>query len=179
MNFIPDDLATEPTGALIKERWRGRLAMCHAPGYFSEELEADIETIVRLRPALVVSLVTSTDLFLLPGAVEDGTSVVDRLRAAGLRVAHLPVPNFGVPTAEGPFPDTVRQAVDLLEKGETVVVHCLAGLGRTGTFAACCLVAAGVEVHEAIRLVRVARPHAVETAAQEGFVEAFEGEHVR
>jgi protein-tyrosine phosphatase len=51
----------------------------------------------------------------------------------------------------------------------------MGGLGRSGTIAACCLVAAGMTPDAAIVAVRAARgPRALETAAQETFVASFD-----
>ena len=63
--------------------------------------------------------------------------------------------------------------VERMSRGETVVVHCLAGRGRSGTIAACCLVATGRAPAEAIRLVRKARPGAIEVESQVEFVKRF------
>jgi protein-tyrosine phosphatase len=50
----------------------------------------------------------------------------------------------------------------------------MGGVGRTGTVAACALVAAGWTPDEAITQVRQVRhPTAVETAAQVGFVRDY------
>jgi protein-tyrosine phosphatase len=50
----------------------------------------------------------------------------------------------------------------------------MGGLGRSGTVAACCLVAAGMSPEAAIAAVRTARgPRALETIAQENFVVTF------
>ena len=55
-----------------------------------------------------------------------------------------------------------------------MVVTCMSGLGRSGTLAACCLVAAGLSPAAAIAAVRAARgPRALETIAQENFVVTF------
>jgi protein-tyrosine phosphatase len=51
-----------------------------------------------------------------------------------------------------------------------VLVHCAAGLGRTGTLAALLLVEGGLEPEAAIARVRQARPGTLETADQEAFV---------
>ena len=52
---------------------------------------------------------------------------------------------------------------------------CTGGLGRSGTVAACFLVAAGTPAKAAIAAVRSARggPRALETIAQENFVVTF------
>ncbi|NEP83332.1 MAG: hypothetical protein F6K39_37480, partial [Okeania sp. SIO3B3] len=50
---------------------------------------------------------------------------------------------------------------------------CQAGLGRTGTVAACCLVALGYSAVEAIALVRQTRQYTIETKQQENFVFRF------
>ena len=55
-----------------------------------------------------------------------------------------------------------------------MVVTCMGGLGRSGTVAACYLVAAGTSPDAAIAAVRSARgPCALETIAQEDFVVTF------
>ncbi len=73
------------------------------------------------------------------------------------------------------FEEMVREVIDHLERGQNVAVHCRGGLGRTGTVAACVLVALGQHAaDEAIGAVRAARKGTVQTEEQEGFVRRFE-----
>ncbi len=57
-----------------------------------------------------------------------------------------------------------------LTDGHTVVVHCRAGRGRSGTWAAMVAVALGDTPTAAVARVRAVEPRAVETAAQEAYV---------
>jgi protein-tyrosine phosphatase len=47
-----------------------------------------------------------------------------------------------------------------LERDEHLLMHCAAGIGRTGTMAACILVRLGMDIDEALALVRNSRPMA-------------------
>jgi hypothetical protein len=55
---------------------------------------------------------------------------------------------------------------DLLDAGFDILVHSKGGLGRAGTIAARLLVEAGMRADDAIGLVRLRRPGAIETEEQ-------------
>jgi protein-tyrosine phosphatase len=84
-----------------------------------------------------------------------------------------PVPDLHAPSVDATV-ELVEDLVGRLQAGESLLMHCAAGLGRTGTMAACVLLAFGSTLDEALRIVGDARPMAgPEVGAQRALVEAF------
>ncbi len=85
---------------------------------------------------------------------------------------NLPVPNFGVPDDRDAFRRGVAHIAQALRHGKPVMMHCAAGMGRTGSAAACVLKALGLPIREALQRVREAGSNP-QNATQSGFVEWF------
>jgi protein-tyrosine phosphatase len=85
---------------------------------------------------------------------------------------HLPVPNFGVPPNAQAFRDAIERIASRIEKGDSVLMHCAAGMGRTGSAAACVLKALGLSSQDALERVRAAGSNP-QNASQSGFVDWF------
>ncbi|MEO5672109.1 MAG: tyrosine-protein phosphatase, partial [Ramlibacter sp.] len=66
----------------------------------------------------------------------------------------------------------VHQIADALRRGDAVMMHCAAGIGRTGTTAACVLKALGLSNDEALQRVLDAGSNP-ENAHQSGLVDWF------
>lgn len=73
----------------------------------------------------------------------------------GQRIS-FPIPDFGLPSDEAAYKKLVEKLARDLKEGHQVVIHCAAGIGRTGMTAACTLTALGLTVGEAQKQVRAA-----------------------
>lgn len=105
----------------------------------------------------------------LTGVAPDGNV----LARHGLELLHIPVPDFTPPAPED-IDTFLQHARFQRHEGKAIVVHCGAGIGRTGTMIACYLVGQGMSADQAIALIRKKRPGSIETQEQEEAVRALE-----
>jgi protein-tyrosine phosphatase len=99
-----------------------------------------------------------------------GKDLLTRYAQAGLRVIYAPVADFSVPDS-GHWDKALQEAVSAVKNGENLAVHCHAGVGRTGMFAA--MMAhelLGTNADESIAWVRRYIPFAIDTDYQKRFV---------
>ena len=88
------------------------------------------------------------------------------------RFNHIPMRNFGLAAQADLFRSALEGVADDLARGEVVLLHCAAGMGRTGTVAACLLKRLGLLRQEALDRVRAAGSNP-ESAVQTGLVDTF------
>jgi atypical dual specificity phosphatase len=146
--------------ALAELHWvlQNRLAGSARPGLFSP-FSQDIADLQAFGVRHLVTL-TECPLVLPPGAPD-------------LDYRHFPIEDLGIPTPRAAA-TLCRDVTAWIEAGEPVLLHCRAGLGRTGTMLACALVDLGWASDEAIRYLRRITPFYIQSLRQERFIAHFE-----
>ena len=103
-----------------------------------------------------------------------GVDLMARYDELGLEIIHAPIEDFSTPR-KGVLNLPIKQALAAAQKGKNIVIHCHAGIGRTGLFTAClAMVIFGLPAEEAVKWVRRYIPSAVENEAQLIFIRDFE-----
>ena len=137
----------------------GRLAGTPWPGVV-HDMDADLKALSRCGVTMLITL-TEKDF------------PQDALARHGLRNFHLPVYDHEPPTVAQIQMLLARMSA-AMRRGEVLAVHCLAGLGRTGTVLAAWLVREGLTAEEALRRVRLIDAQYVQSQAQEALLYEYE-----
>lgn len=142
-------------------RWLvpGKLAGCPMPGAMLP-LEHDLDL---LRNMGVTTLVNLTEAPMTQTAIP----------AFGLRTIHMRVVDREAPPLLW-MKLLLAQIEKFIQQGEVVAVHCLAGLGRTGTVLGAWLVKEGLTAEEALRRLREIEPGFVQSRVQEELLHELE-----
>lgn len=134
------------------------LAAMACPGYFTE-LSADLDYLAAEGINHIVTL-TEFSLDLPPDTT--------------FRHHHLPVIDFMGPE-HSQMLSFCRLVDESAQEGQRVMVHCLAGIGRTGTFLAGYLMwKEGLTARQALSRVRAIRREYVQSVEQEAYLEDWE-----
>lgn len=144
---------------LAEFRWiiPGKLAGSARPGLL-RSLEDDLEFLERVEIGLIVTLTEAP-----PPASS---------RTNSLHWMHFPIPDMGAPTPRA-ADQLVRQVRQSIDQARPVLVHCHAGMGRTGMILACVLVSLGSSPSDAIIEVRKRHHGYIQSHVQERFIEHY------
>src|SRR5450759_237327 len=111
-------------------------------GEWCRDLDRDLRAIHSFGAKALVSLMETDEL----ASVQVPTSILgSRVEQSGMQWHHLPIRDVSVPDEvfEDLWSYSGLRLRDLLRHGHNIVIHCLGGLGRTGTIAARLLVESG------------------------------------
>ncbi len=134
---------------MVSLRWvpvgPGRVALSHRPKL------KDIPTLVEQGCQRIVTILGSPEL---PGQIERAA------RPVGLAWTWVPVGHGKVPEGEDDrlMRQGLQELVRAVEAGESVLIHCSAGMHRTGMMAFALLRWLGTPESEALELINTMRP---------------------
>ncbi|HEX9746170.1 MAG TPA: isochorismatase, partial [bacterium] len=154
----------------------GRLGMTLCPGRVDHgrKLNEDLHILKNSDVTYLYGLLTEREL-----EWAGVTNIKEECEKQGITYKLLPIPDQGAPSMMEAVKIS-REILDILSLGKNVVLHCVGGLGRTGMIAACISIASGLEVDEAITMVRDVRsPRSIESREQENFVRSFAEQYQR
>jgi len=124
-------------------------------------ISAGVDVVVMLTPKQEVKELLGMDLYV-------------SYKQLGFEVIYAPVEDFSIPKS-GTFQEPIERTLQAAKAGLTTVIHCHAGLGRTGMFAACLAkVIFGLDGTQASHWVRQYILRSIETREQEQFIKDFE-----
>lgn len=148
--------------------WPGRLVLTALPGQ-TRDMAADLTDLHTMWAVDSMAVLVEDHELGWLGA----SDIVTRAAAHGIEVIRFPIQEGSVPADAAAFQRLFDDLRDRLARGLSVAIACRAGLGRTGTVAACLCIGAGLDAEAAIARVRRTRPGSLETPAQEEFVRRF------
>ena len=145
----------------------GQLLMMPCPA--ADGLEEAIGDLKRKGVTIVLSMLAYDEMAQL--GVQNEESFCE---AQAVRFLSYPIQDFGLPNLNT-FAALIDRVTGMLQAGEHVVVHCRAGIGRSGMVAACVLVALGQNAKDAIKTVSQARGVSIPDTVEQGrFIVSFE-----
>jgi protein tyrosine phosphatase (PTP) superfamily phosphohydrolase (DUF442 family) len=122
----------------------GRLYLHSMPGRY-EPLEDCWKAVTQAGCSMIVCLAPSDEIQKKSPAY--AAAINSESTPVGMR--NFPIPDYGPPEDIDAFAKSVTETAAALKQGTSILVHCGAGIGRTGTYAIAVLMALGLSISEA------------------------------
>jgi protein-tyrosine phosphatase len=135
----------------LPEGIAGHLYKMGMPGRFTE-LEADLQAMRQAGVSLIICLTPQDEIQAKSERYFE--AVVDK--SLGIEHIELPIEDQGVPLREAVYEEQVSRVEEMMRRGEAALVHCAAGIGRTGVFIISVLQNLGFGTDEASQVARAA-----------------------
>lgn len=168
--MAPDARTAAPRPLALAPAAPGTLLLSAMPGRFTP-LAAFEAAVEQHRIGLILCLTGHEEI---AAKSPDYAAALEGGRVRPGWQAHA-IADFGTPEDAMGFARFLARGAEALRAGDTVLLHCAAGIGRTGTAALCLLHVLGLPAAEAEARVRAAGSHP-ETEAQQAFVARFRTE---
>lgn len=140
-------------------------------GYtWDRSLDADLTALIREhRIHTLVTLMEEHELM-----ASQVPQLLTEAARQGIETIHFPIPDVRAPRDVHEVDDVLAKIEARLTRGHRVAVHCLGGIGRTGTIATCLLLRRGTPLADAIKIVQDTRCTSFpESREQEEFVTSY------
>ena len=162
-------------GALGLTLCPGKYQPIASTGSWDRQLNVDVQALVDMGVSRLISLITKEDMQVLRV-----TDLPGEVAHQGLAWDHLPLPDTTAPTQSWMEQATpvLNDIIASIPEGAKVVVHCMGGLSRAGTFASLYLWMRGMNMRDAIKTVREVRgPHAMNSRQVAFLMRMANGHH--
>ena len=156
----------------INKNWFGRLILSSCPTINRNAEPSFLENLLieykRKRVKLVVTLLDSDEIADL-GIISFSTLLMD----SGFHWIHCPIRDRSTFSDQKRIRTLLEDMKEVLKPNNSVLIHCHAGLGRTGLLAATFLVSMGLAADSVIKTIRETRPGSMETTEQERYIKEW------
>ncbi|KAH3744591.1 protein phosphatase [Pelomyxa schiedti] len=155
--------------------FKGKLGMSMSPGKtigkFARDLEMDVKSIKSVHNCTKVVVLLQEAEFAEIG-LPSISKYNEMLHDNGIELIHFPVHDKWIPDSMSAFHKLITHLCNLLNDGETILVHCSGGKGRTATVVIACLLYARMSssVGTAIAVTRKTRPGTIKNPLQQFFL---------
>ena len=145
------------------------LGMSPLPGLTGDFL-ADVEKIFNWNPTTILSLTPKEEMEDL--GASDFVSMIAKERIPWV---HFPIKDFSiVDQQQEVLWEKISKNINLqINNGNRILVHCRGGCGRTGMIVLRFMIEFGEDPEKALERLRVIRPCAIETRAQENWAKFY------
>ena len=152
----------------LPENIKGQLFLHSMPGRL-ELLENFLDEVIHSNINLIVSLAFADEI----KQKSSNYYNLVKLKSFPFEWTNYEIPDFGIPNSIDDFLKFVLEVREKIKKGINILVHCGAGIGRTGLFAICLLISLGLSKEESYERVISAGSNP-EVDVQRDFIDRFE-----
>ena len=164
--IFPDNIPLNPLT-------KGQLWISHSPGKKgignkAVQAEMDLLELKKRKIDVVVSLLDRKEL-----AALQITNLLELIKKHNFSHYYFPIKDKSVPKNKVQLHRFLDNLCNEIQKNRNILIHCNAGLGRSGLIAALLCKKLGI-VREPISFIRQYRPGAIETIEQEKLISSLD-----